>query len=447
MSVTNMIEPFYHNLRRILGEDPQNRRFLLAVSGGQDSVIMADLFFVSGIPFGIAHCNYQLRGEDSDLDLLFVQNLAAQYVVPFYQNTFDTKNIAAQKKQSIQVVARQLRYDWLEEIRALAGYDHICTAHHLNDTVETILYNLIKGTGLKGLTGIPEKNGYVLRPLLFAAKKDLLKYYQSAELSHREDYSNSETSYARNQIRHKVIPPLREINPSLEHTMGRNLGYWREIRQWFEVEAEKLRGEWVEESPGRISIDLERLCAHPASSSLLHFWLQADGFFPEQLENILHAYHNGAKSRIFLSPTHRALLYQQHLIIEEQFSGQGEFFLLETENGQLENPALSWAMQTRPNAFSTVPHLAFFSPKGLIFPLKLRHWQAGDLFCPLGMGGKAKKLQDYFSDEKIDRFARERTWILCNGDGQLMWVLGKRVDERFKVQEGENEVLRVTLGT
>jgi tRNA(Ile)-lysidine synthase len=441
-----MIELFFHNLRRLLGEDPQNQRFLLAVSGGQDSVIMADLFFVSGIPFGVAHCNYQLRGEDSDLDLEFVKKLAAQYEVPFYQNTFDTKNLAAQRKQSIQVVARQLRYDWLEEIRKNEDYHYICTAHHLNDTVETILYNLIKGTGLKGLTGIPEKNGHILRPLLFATKKDLLRYYREAELSHREDYSNSETSYARNQIRHKVIPPLHEINPSLEHTMGRNLGYWREIRQWFEVEAEKLRSEWMEQSPDRIKIDLEHLCAHPASSSLLHFWLQAYGFFPEQLENILQAYQNGAKSRIFLSATHRALLYQQHLIIEAQFTGGAAFFLLEREAGNLENPKLSWTHEPRPAAFSTVPHLAFFSAKELVFPLKLRHWQAGDLFYPLGMGGKAKKLQDFFSDEKIDRFARERAWILCNGDGRLMWVLGKRIDERFKVRDGEDVVLRVELG-
>jgi tRNA(Ile)-lysidine synthase len=384
-----------------------------------------------------------LRGEDSDLDLLFVQKLAERYEVPFYQNIFDTKNIATQRKQSIQVVARHLRYDWMEAIRAEEHYHYLCTAHHLNDTVETILYNLIKGTGLKGLTGIPEKNGYVLRPLLFAPKKDLLTYYQEAELSHREDYSNSETSYARNQIRHKVIPPLREINPSLEHTIGRNLGYWREIRHWFEAEAEKLRGEWVEDSPGRSSIDLARLCSHPASSSLLHFWLQSYGFFPEQLENILKAYENGAKSRIFLSETHRALLYQQHLIIEEQFTGHDEFFLLENATGHLENPALNWAIVPRPQAFSRQPDLAYFSTKDLVFPLKLRHWQAGDLFYPLGMGGKAKKLQDYFSDEKIDRFARERAWVLCNGDGQVMWVWGKRIDERFKVKDHEKEVLRV----
>lgn len=432
-----MLKEFQEQLSNLLQDIPSNFRFLLAISGGKDSIVLGDLFFCSGIPFAIAHMNFQLRGEDSNGDERFVKAFARRCEVECFTKAVDTKDFAKTQQLSTQMAARNLRYSWLEEVRNEYGFDYIVTAHHLNDSVETILYNLTKGSGIKGMLGIPEINGRVIRPLLFATRKEIDAYYEQEDLAHREDASNAESGYARNWIRHEVVPNLQKLNPSFEHTVQRNLVYWKQIYAWFEQEAQQL-GEYLwKRDATRHTLEVESIRRHPALLTLLFHWLQGFGFVAEQVQGIYTAILEQKQGKLFLSKSHRALLHQGKLIIETQnlLPEAPQQWPLGESSLSLHGQKITFSIYAqRPISLPNRANIAWVDATELKFPLTLRHWQPGDLFYPLGMAGKPKKIQDYFTDEKIDRFAKERIWLLVNGDGRIIWVLGYRVDDRFKIQ-------------
>jgi tRNA(Ile)-lysidine synthase len=265
---------------------------LVATSGGVDSVVLCHLFLEAGLPFAMAHCNFQLRGEASDADEVFVKKLADEFRVDFYSTRFETSIFAQQNKLSTQQAARELRYNWLEETRQLADCQHIATAHHLDDSIETVFYNFAKGCGLRGLHGIPPVNGHVIRPLLFATKKDILEFAKQKEIGYREDASNLTDKYSRNLLRHHVVPVFEQINPSFQNKAGENIERLREAELLFDFALQKIMADVVDKLPDVWRIDLQKLLAYPAPATVLFEVLKPFGFNNDQVQNILQSADN-----------------------------------------------------------------------------------------------------------------------------------------------------------
>jgi tRNA(Ile)-lysidine synthase len=417
---------------------------LVATSGGVDSVVLCHLFLEAGLPFAMAHCNFQLRGEASDADEVFVKKLADEFRVDFYSTRFETSIFAQQNKLSTQQAARELRYNWLEETRQLADCQHIATAHHLDDSIETVFYNFAKGCGLRGLHGIPPVNGHVIRPLLFATKKDILEFAKQKEIGYREDASNLTDKYSRNLLRHHVVPVFEQINPSFQNKAGENIERLREAELLFDFALQKIMADVVDKLPDVWRIDLQKLLAYPAPATVLFEVLKPFGFNNDQVQNILQSADNQSGSVFYAR--YPLLVDRSFLILSfgEKAEGVLEFEVIPEGAIQLPDGAqLTFTSRSRlPDDLNAGPKTAWLDAAALKLPLRLRHWQPGDVFCPLGMGGKRQKLQDFFSNNKLSRFEKERVWLLESG-GEIAWVLGWRMDERFKVSGATKNTLRL----
>lgn len=428
------------------GASAAKPELLLAVSGGVDSTVMVDLAFRSGIPFGVGHCNFNLRGKESEEDAQFVNNLATAYGARYFQADFDTVAIAEADGRSIQETARKLRYEWLEKIRLKEGFDQIATAHHLNDSIETALINFTRGAGLRGLVGVPGRYREVVRPLLRTTRTEILKYAEWAGLTYREDSSNTEDKYTRNKIRNRVIPVLKSINPNLEMTAARNFRYLEETAGIFDWAIRELALRYVRKTAEKTTVDLSISRDFPAFARTLTFeWTREYGFNGDQAAQAVEtAGHSGA---VFYSRTHRMLVDRQVLWIEPlPENDQAIYYYLQEKADSLEAPGIRFEisrMDSPPPVWPAAPSVAYFDAGKLDFPLVVRHWQPGDHFQPLGMAGKSQKLQDFFSNLKLSRFEKERTWILCSGSGEIAWVVGRRMDERFKVNADTGQVLAI----
>ncbi len=422
-------------------------RVLLAVSGGIDSVTLSDLAQQAGWEVAIAHCNFQLRGPASDGDEDFVRDLAEEWDLPLFVEFFDTRLVAESRGISIQMAARELRYEWLEQLRRREGFDRIATAHHLDDSIETILLNFAKGTGLRGLHGIPEQRGAIIRPLLFATKHDILRYVVERGLSYREDASNKSENYERNKIRHRIVPVLHELNPAFEQTAAANLDRFRQSEYLFDYALDHIKQEvWTEEE-GRITIDLEGLLHHyRAAPTLLYEWLRPYHFHPAQVDQILQS-TTRQPGALFFSSTHQLLVDRETLMIEARIldTEEKQYHIAEgIETVYLPDGKLTLQFEEgQPVAFSPNPNQALLDANLLDFPLRLRHWHAGDYFYPLGMQGKRQKLQDFFTNNKIPRLDKNRIWILETSHGDICWIVGHRVDERFKITSQTDRYLRL----
>lgn len=424
-------------------------RILLAVSGGIDSVVMSHLFARAGYRFGIGHCNFQLRGKDSDEDQQFVAALARQLSVPFYSTSFDTTELASRHQQSIQMEARALRYDWLEKVRNQEEYDWIATAHQLEDSIETLLYNFAKGCGIHGLQGIPERNGQIIRPLLFATKAEIIAFQTGNNIAYREDHSNASDKYARNKIRHHIIPVLQSLNPQFIPTAGDNIQRLQDAAALMNETVEQLKQQFVQEKKGQISIQRKGLHELPALKTLLYEWLKPYGFNSSQVAQLLTSNHD-QPGRLFYSPSHQLLVDRTHFLVQAHNPVQDE----------MESHLFEWDMvdllvtngrfllekkSANPGHFPNDPNCVFLQLEKEAFPLKLRHWRAGDTFQPLGMGGRHQKLQDFFSNQKVTRFDKSRIWIVETKQGEICWIVGYRIDERFKLQSDGNPFIALTF--
>lgn len=410
-----------------------DEKVLLAVSGGVDSVVLCHLFFQAKFNFGIAHCNFQLRGEDSDADEQFAKKLAENFRVPFFSTRFETQQFAKTHKLSIQMAARDLRYEWLEKIRQSNDFQWIATAHHLNDSIETFFYNFAKGTGIRGLHGIPLKNRKIIRPLLFSTKQAILDFASAHDIAYREDASNEKDTYARNKIRHHIIPTLKALNPDFERTAAQNLQHIRAAEFLYDFAIAHLRKEIVIESENTLQIDLTKLSNYQtAASTLLFEWLKPYHFNADQIVQMLTA-EIGA---LFYSTTHKLLVDRNLLIIEMISSiSPTETFLIPADTHKFESNVAMLTFEYKigqPNAFPDDLFIVYLDAEKLHFPLTLRHWRAGDVFYPLGLSGNSQKLQDFFSNNKLSRFVKDRVWIL-ESNGAICWVVGYRIDEHFKI--------------
>ena len=421
-------------------------RVLLAVSGGIDSVVMTRLFSEAGFQFAIVHCNFGLREEESDADEKFVRKLARKADVPCFVKNFDTEEFARDHKLSIQMAARELRYNWFEELAQAEGYDYIALAHHQNDQLETMLLNLTRGTGIAGLHGISPKRGRFIRPLLFADKEKLFGYVTEKQIIWREDSSNASTKYQRNKIRQEVVPVLEELNPNLSQTISQTAEKVGAVERFFYREAEKLKQESLQQEGQNWRIQLQPLLASSEPTLFLSEVLNQWGFSYPQAREILAVYQQAStvSGKIFDSPTHRLNLDREQLIISPK--DLQEYQSLEIGEEEETVTYINWKLHFRTLTaegykIKTDPKLASLDKNKLQYPLKLRKWKAGDWFCPLGMKQK-KKLSDFMIDQKIPLNLKEHVLVLTSGE-TIVWVVGQRIDNRFKLTDKTTEVLEV----
>jgi tRNA(Ile)-lysidine synthase len=421
-------------------------RILVTVSGGVDSVVMAHLFHDAGIDFGIAHCNFKLRGEESDGDEKLVRMLADSFGVPFHVTSFETQSYADNKSLSIQMAARELRYRWFREIAQSENYSLIATAHHRDDLVETVLLNMVKGSVVKGLAGIPEKRGKIIRPMLFAGKDELQNFAKENKIAFREDSSNSSDKYQRNLIRNQVIPLLEKINPSLSETVAESSVARRELADWVSDFVNQNLISALEEENGVFRLSIRTIRKRGLESIHLYEWLSEYGFRFTEIRK-LFAGLDSTESLEFNSASHRLVKERENVVLTPISEGEVQTEIL-IEKGQafaeLGNLRFEFSEIDKPGEIDfSDPNIAWLDADKIQWPLFIRTWQAGDYFYPAGFG-KRKKLSDYFTDIKLGKLEKEKQLVMVSG-GEIIWVVGKRVDERVKVEEGIREVLRVLM--
>jgi len=419
-------------------------RVLIAVSGGVDSVVLCHLFHKAGLSFAIAHCNFQLRGKDSEEDAISVEGLAKRLNVSFYATKFDTQQIVNEQNASLQMVARDLRYEWLEKIRVENDYQYIATAHHLNDSLETILYNFTKGCGIRGLHGILPKRGHIIRPLLFAKKESILSFAMKNAVNYREDSSNAMDKYSRNKIRLHVIPTLKEINPNLEKTVKENIDRLRDVEQLYDFAVQHLKKELCSYNEKEtLIIDFEKLITLKSPSSILYEFISPYHFNKDQVEQILKGEHLSGTQ--FYSKTHRLLIDRGKIIIAQKQASSINHILIYEKEKQITTTdgELNFTIvDGQPNEFASNPKITFIDYEKLNFPLKLRRWENGDKFQPLGMPGRRQKISDFFNNNKFSILEKERTWLL-ESKGEICWIVGHRIDERFRITDKTKRYLRI----
>ncbi len=427
----------------------KKEKVLIAVSGGIDSVVLCHLMQENDFIFGIAHCNFKLRGKESDKDADFVKALAQDLKVPYFEIRFDTANIAKSRKQSIQIVARDLRYDWLEDIRKNHNFTYLATAHHANDSIETAIYNLSKGCGIRGMHGILPKKNKVIRPLLFADKDQILDFAHQNGHSHREDASNSTDKYARNRIRHHVIPQLQQINPSLEHTFQGNFQRFRAIEGIYDWAIEFWRTKIIDQQDHILRINCALFKDIPSLSSILYEILKPYGFNFDQVEQMLIASYKQSGKQFF-SASHELLIDRSYWFLKQKQEKQVDEIII-TEGQEIIHISEHQQLILKEIAaysinFNLDKNTAYFDKDLLKRPLKLRKWREGDTFQPFGMMGKHKKVSDVFSNKKLSLFQKEQVWILESQE-QIAWLVGIRSDERFKISTHTKKVMVAQLIT
>ncbi len=439
--VTDLTEFLFNKL-----QVEKNDSVLLAVSGGLDSTVMSHLFHEAGLNFGIAHCNFQLRGKDSDADEAFVRALAKNLDAPIFATRFDTVHFAEGNKISIQEAARELRYRWLREVAESKDYQWIATAHHQDDAVETMLFNLIKGCGVRGLHGILPKQNKIIRPLMFTGREALEYWAKSRGIHWREDVSNAADKYDRNKIRLHVVPEMEKINPSFKKTALRSIRRFTEAQEIIDLFVSRFRDEAFEIVDGKLCIKKSSFTFGNANKTILYELLAPYGFNNHQTRQLLSRF-DATPGGIFYSPTHRVLNDREHLILlPNDRNGYRQAFEIREGTKHLDVPGGSFIFEKFhlvPQEFGTDPNQAWFDADKLKFPLILRRWKEGDRFQPFGMGGKSKKVQDFFSDQKLSRFDKEQVWIL-ESQGEICWIVGRRTDERYKIDESTKSCWKIS---
>ncbi len=438
---TSMLTRLRHYLETVL-PFLKGRKLLLTVSGGVDSVVMASLFADLGYNIGIAHCNFGLRGAESDADTEFVRQLAESIGVEFYTVKFDTDLYASENKLSIQVAARKLRYLWFEEVRQKHDYDYVLTAHHLDDSLETFLINLSRGTGLEGLTGIPRRNGLIVRPMLPFSRKEIEAYALERGLAWREDSSNGTTKYLRNKIRHEIAPLLKELNGSFDDSFANTLQHLEQSKSLTDDAAAIVYREVVQEGFNEKTILLEQLRRLPNYRAYLYHWLAPLGF--TAWEDI-YALVNAQSGKAVFAPGYRLLKDRVVLVLSQlKDSAADKKYTIERDSEYLNEPiAMRFSVE------KTVPekllkNVLHADKDTLKFPLFVRKWKPGDWFCPSGMNGRKKKVSKYFKDEKFSLAEKEQVWLLCSGEA-IVWIIGHRADHRFIANKNTDTILKIEL--
>jgi tRNA(Ile)-lysidine synthase len=418
-----------------------DQKVLLAVSGGKDSVLMVHLFKLAGFNFGIAHCNFSLRGDESLRDESFVKELAASLDVPFYNTHFNTKAYAKANHLSTQMAARELRYNWFEEVRQAEGYDLVALAHHQNDAIETVLLNLTRGTGISGLHGILPKRDKLIRPLLFLSRPDIDSCIATNNVAYIEDSSNSSDYYARNKVRLNVVPQLKQINPNLEYTFAQNIQRFSDTEEVVQQLVVIQRQALIRETQSGHSLSIEAVKTLHPQKFLLFELLKPYGFSEYVIEDLIASLHRQTGTSFF-STSHRITINRDTLLITRTSTEDAPNIVHISSSDELIHFKQQTIHITTANSleFERNKAKAFIDADLLIFPLLVRAWLQGDAFMPLGMN-TFKKLSNFFVDEKVPLPEKENIPIVVNGNGDLIWIAGMRQDNRYKVSATTKKVV------
>lgn len=422
-------------------------RILLTVSGGVDSMVLLSLCMQAGYQVGVAHCNFQLRGIESEEDEVLVEQEAAKYGVPFYNRRFETLAEMERTGESMEMAARRLRYAWFEELCQTEGYTSIAIAHHADDSIETFFINLLRGTGLRGLTGISFQIGRVIRPLMFASRKEILEYAVANHIPFREDSSNRSTKYLRNKIRLGLIPRIREINPKFTTLMRRNLSRLDDAQRFIDHGIERIRTEVVISEQGIDTIHIDRIDPiFPQEFVIYELLNSAYGFKGDVIDSLCRALKQQATGRRFYARERVACIDRGTIVVapilpDDECRVQVEAGASRSYCG---NAVLYYEycdIDTIRN-FGVPEHVAQVDADRLKYPLTLRRWREGDWFIPFGMTGR-KKVSDFLTDQKISIAEKQRQFVLLSGE-DIVWVVGRRIDDRYRLTSATENVLRIT---
>lgn len=456
----NLLKKFTDFIKKENLFQPKDK-LLLAVSGGVDSVVLCELCKQTGFDFVIAHCNFQLRGEESKRDEQFVRELTKKYNVEIFVKKFDTEKYAEENKLSIQVAARELRYGWFNQIingqlsmvNSHAGFirhspltiHHILTAHHANDNIETLLINFFKGTGISGLRGILPKHGNIIRPLLFAKKEELIEFAKENNLSYVEDSSNVSDKYTRNYFRNQLIPSVQKVFSQAEDNLLNNIQRFKDIETLYQQSIELHKKKLLEKKGEEIHIPVLKLFKSDPLPTIVYEIIKDFGFTSNQTEDVIKLL-NSDSGKYVQSHTHKIIKNRNWLIITSSLTTVAENILIEEEdkvvefsNGKLEMKQISAAGYKLSGSES----IAQLDSDEIKFPLLLRKWKQGDYFYPLGMK-KKKKLSRFFIDQKLSLTEKENIWVL-EMNKKIIWIVGKRIDDRFKITPKTKNILKISL--
>ena len=425
----------------------QQDQLLVAVSGGLDSVVLCELCKQADLSFSMAHCNFKLRGDESERDEQFVTELAAKYDVPFFVKKFATNSYADEKKISIQEAARELRYNWFHELVENLKMPNkpvwLLTAHHADDNVETQLMNLCKGTGMQGLRGMEPKRSFIVRPLLFASRVELAQFAENHKLDWVEDSSNLLEKYSRNYFRHNVIPLIEKIYPGANENLKENLPRFREAFILYQQAIAFHKKKLLVQKGNEVHIPVLKLVKTVPLLSVLYEIIEPYGFTSKQINEVVKLLISESGKTVY-SSTHRIVKNRNWMIIASLQDKASQLFVLEDKNSTMDFENGRVSLKILPGAISTSsPNIAHLDARQIHFPLILRKWKTGDYFYPLGMK-KKKKVSRFLIDQKISKTGKEKVWVI-EMNKKIIWVVGLRIDERFKISPATNQTLRITL--
>ena len=425
-------------------------KVLLTVSGGVDSMVLMSLCVNSGYNVGVAHCNFSLRGAESDEDEILVQETSRRYGIECYNKRFDTISEMERTGESMEMAARRLRYEWFRELCDEHGYTVIAIAHHVNDSIETFFINMLRGTGLRGLTGINTQLGRVVRPVMFATRRDLHDYAVAHHIPFREDSSNRSTKYLRNKVRLGLVPMLKEIKPQFTTIMRRNISRLSQAQEFITASMDIIKHEVIEHNDGIDTLYVDRIATSLPRNYVIYEILSSSyGFKGDVVDALCHALDSDSTGRRFYSREWVAVVDRGNVVVSRIMEDDSCETLVEQrmQRAYAGGSALYFEYCNIDfiDSYDLGDNVALIDADKLQFPLRLRRWKDGDWFVPLGMSGR-KKLSDYLIDKKVSIAQKKRQFVLLSGD-DIVWVVGRRLDDRFCITRSTENVLKITKDT
>ena len=425
-------------------------KVLLAVSGGVDSMVMLALTAAAGYRFGVAHCNFSLRGKESDEDEALVEREATRYGVEFFNRRFDTVGEMERTGESMEMAARRLRYEWVRELCDEHVYTVIAIAHHVNDSIETFFINMLRGTGLRGLTGINTQLGRVVCPVMFATRRDLHDYAVAHSIPFREDSSNRSTKYLRNKVRLGLVPMLKEIKPQFTTIMRRNISRLSQAQEFITASMEIIKRDVIEHNDGIDTLYVERIANSLPRNYVIYEILNSTyGFKGDVVDALCHALDSDSTGKRFYSREWVAVVDRGNVVVSRILEDDSCETLIERRMQRAYAGGSALYMEYCNidfiDSYDLGDNTALIDADKLQYPLRLRRWKEGDWFIPLGMSGR-KKLSDYLIDKKVSVAQKRRQFVLLSGD-DIVWVVGRRLDDRFCITRSTENVLKITKDT
>ncbi len=425
----------------LFGNDDQ---IIVALSGGGDSVALVDLFSRLNQPIILAHCNFKLRDLESDEDEEFVRKISVVYDLPLHITEFRTREYSVNNGISIEMAARELRYEWFEKIRIETGSSSVAVAHHADDSIETMFINLIRGTGVRGLAGIQPHQGHIIRPLLFTNRNEITDYLDFRHLEYRHDSSNQDTKYVRNRIRQIILPEIERINPSFRQVVQEEQILFTQAQGIIDSYTNLVTGQVFIQEVDRARILIKRLLEEKFPEAILYEILRPYGFNGIQIKQILIACVSNC-GKVFSSKTHILLIDRDEMILTDGYQPSQERYYFDPAKIDEDLPLRFESRIVHSLNYQPVrsPETACLDYDKLDLPLVLRRWENGDFFYPFGMKN-SKKVSDFFIDQKVNRFDKSRVWILASGE-KIVWIVGYRIDNRYRVTDETKEILEIRI--